>query len=624
MSISFQDLKSQPILTNTASAKTTHIKSVNDVSDSNSGINKKNNTAKKLALALSGLAVLGVSVIYFCRNKKKSPVITTEAVTDYMQNNLLQTQDLNSYLDSFLPKERDLFAQILSELKEKQLSFANCIKNKENSIDFLNQLFAMNKAKSNNFHNFPSVLYFSKLNNNLRKNIAQIIADYYGAGYKQTKYTKGYLKEFIQTLEEYFNNTQTKFLYIDDIEPFIEDLNKSENIEFLNIFKNIIKKEKNNTMLVLNKDLDNKIFERKQINFDFSDDINKFNFEKELTELAYKAQSKTLALDLDIAQDIKIYTDQRSSLGLSEKSSKNNIWLFENNKDNYIDKFMNTITSRTDDSYQKVSLGSDLKNVIAELKQRLLKSQEFFDRTEHKTYLYIDDIGSAIKDKENSPEFKELSDILKTAKDSHLTVILDKNNDSSFEKLIENNSQIKTTSFDLKKIRENLLDFESLGKGGNRLRQWLEIFTALLDIEKGGRKILNCNGILLYGDAQKIEKAQNIIKNTLDVNFKEAKYDPKQPFESIKKMAAIAEKGEAEYPRTKKRTMINLIGWDELLTNEELIENRKMIARFKQFVEHCSERYHTTVLMKTSRSLDDFEDASMASHRFETKIKLKD
>ena len=487
MPISFQDLKSQPILTNTVSAKTTQINSVNDVSDSNSEINKKNNTAKRLILALSGLAVLGASVIYFCRNKKKPPAAATDGVTDYIQKNLLQTKDLNSYLDSLLSKEKNLFAQILSELKEKQLSFANWIKNKENSIDFLNQLFAMNKAKSNNFHNFPSVLYFSGLNNNLRKNIAQIIADYYGAEYKQTKYTKGYLKEFIQTLEEYFNNTQTKFLYIDDIEPFIEDLNKSENIEFLNIFKNILKKEKNNTMLVLNKDLDNKIFERKQINFDFSDDINKFNFEKELTELAYKAQSKTLALDLDIAQDIKIYTDQRSSLGLSEKSSKNNIWLFENNKDNYIDKFMNTITSRTDDSYQKVSLGSDLKNVIAELKQRLLKSQELFDRTEHKTYLYIDDIGSAIKGKENSTEFKELSDLLKTVKDSHLTVILDKNNDSSFEKLIENNSQIKTTSFDLKKIRENLLDFESLGKDGKSFRQWLEIFTALLDIEKGGR-----------------------------------------------------------------------------------------------------------------------------------------
>ena len=34
------------------------------------------------------------------------------------------------------------------------------------------------------------------------------------------------IDEFIQTLEEYSKNTQTKFLYIDDIEPLIEDLNK--------------------------------------------------------------------------------------------------------------------------------------------------------------------------------------------------------------------------------------------------------------------------------------------------------------------------------------------------------------------------------------------------------------
>ena len=119
------------------------------------------------------------------------------------------------------------------------------------------------------------------------------------------------------------------------------------------------------------------------------------------------------------------------------------------------------------------------------------------------------------------------------------------------------------------------------------------------------------------------EIAKNIIRNTLDVNFQESKYDPKEPFESIKKLVAIAEKGESQYPETRKRTMINLVGWEELLTHEEEHECRKMIARFKQFVEHCSERYHTTVLLKTARMLDDFETASIAAHRFETRIKFK-
>ena len=619
MSISFQDLKNQPIVINTLTNNTKQTD--NSLTKNSPGVNKDKNK-QRLLLALCGLAVIGVSTFYIYRNRKTPKSTITDTIVDYAKKNLLNHSEINSYIENLSAGEKNIFLKTSAMFRDTPFSFANYVRNKENSISFLNKLFAINEAKTNNFHNFPNVLYFSGVNNNTRKNIAQIMADYYGAECKQTKYTKGYLKEFIQTLEEYSKNTQTKFLYIDDIEPLIEDLNKSKNIEFLDIFKNILKKEKNNTMLVLNKELDNKIFERKQINFDFSENINKFNFEKKLAELADKEQSRTFALDFDIAQDIKIYTDKKSALGLSEKLSKNNVWLFENNKDNYIDKLMNTITSRTGDNYQKVSLGSDLKNVISELKQRLLKSQELFDRTERKTYLYIEDIGSAIKDKENSQEFKELSDLLKTAKDRHLTVVFDKNNDKSFEKLLEDNKQIKVTSFDLDKIRKNLFDFESLGEDGKRFKQWLERSAALLDIEKSGRKIPNSNGILLYGDAEKIEKAQNIIKNTLDVNFKEAKYDQKQPFESIKKMVAIAERGEAEYPQTKKRTMINLVGWEELLTHEESLENIKMIARFKQFVEHCSERYHTTVLMKTARPLEDFEPASIGSQRFETLIRI--
>ena len=87
-------------------------------------------------------------------------------------------------------------------------------------------------------------------------------------------------------------------------------------------------------------------------------------------------------------------------------------------------------------------------------------------------------------------------------------------------------------------------------------------------------------------------------------------------------MVTIAKDAEDVFRLAGKRTILHLKDMDELLTAEETIENVEMIGRFKQFVEYCSEKYHTTVLMKTTKPLEDFEEASIASHRFETLIRL--
>ena len=60
------------------------------------------------------------------------------------------------------------------------------------------------------------------------------------------------------------------------------------------------------------------------------------------------------------------------------------------------------------------------------------------------------------------------------------------------------------------------------------------------------------------------------------------------------------------------------------MTQYDCVEYRRMIGRFKQFAEHCSERYHTTLLMSTNYHLEDFEPASIGSQRFETLVKLKE
>lgn len=151
-------------------------------------------------------------------------------------------------------------------------------------------------------------------------------------------------------------------------------------------------------------------------------------------------------------------------------------------------------------------------------------------------------------------------------------------------------------------------------------------FMALLEIENNGKKVPFQNGILLYGDATDADKNEFVdwIKNEAKASFDEVTYKEDAPFESIKNIVKKAEEAENVFNYTGKRTILYVKDIDKLLTDEEDDDSLEMIARFKSFAENAHENYHTTLLVKTNRSLDEFEEASIGSQRFESKIKLKD
>lgn len=82
-------------------------------------------------------------------------------------------------------------------------------------------------------------------------------------------------------------------------------------------------------------------------------------------------------------------------------------------------------------------------------------------------------------------------------------------------------------------------------------------------------------------------------------------------------IATINDK-KTNYQASGMRTLL----FDELLTNDDTLEGRAMISRFKNFIENISQKYHTTVLMKTNKDLGDFEEASIGDQRFDLKIKI--
>lgn len=246
----------------------------------------------------------------------------------------------------------------------------------------------------------------------------------------------------------------------------------------------------------------------------------------------------------------------------------------------------------------------------------------------------------------NQPESKliELAEIFHKTSDNDIKTACDERYSHLITEMFKNeNDKERALAYEkfmpyVEKVREHAQDVEDkisnlnkiAAKGDSNLYKQEDIlsktFFELLKIEQTGRKIPDFNGILVYGNASKADKDEFVdwLKINVPAQIKEFTYDEENPFESIKKIVAMAENAEKIYKIGGKRTILYLKDIDKLLTQDDCIENRRMIGKFKQLAEHCSELYHTTLLINTSYQLDDFEDASIASHRFGNKIKIND
>lgn len=618
MTISFEELKRKPI---TYTATNTRSKATVDTSPITESDNTKN-MQKKLILALSGLAVLGATAIYIYKGGKSD-----NAVIDYAKENILNFADCIKSINKLSKEKRTNFEQASSTIFRKLSKIQNYVKTPKENITILQFLTANKKVKINSLPSFPNFVYMTGIEDDFAKSMTNILADVYEAKFKSRKYTQGYAKEFIEMMKELAQKTKaeekTTFIHFENLGTLIDDINKPENKELLSEFKAIISANKdNNIVYFVNKNLNHELYPRKQINLEFMNSATSSAFKEELEQLADKGATEKSQLESDIIKELSVFMHKIDAYSIATNSDQN-ILLLNNSQGNLIDSLLERLTYITEDSHKKIITDGTIKDLVKNIKEEITKAQEYFTRTQNKTFVTIDNLETLLSKSDiNAEEFKELSELFKTIKDNHITIVLPHSNSEKIKQLLSNNQFVKNVAFDKENLREYFFNYEALGKNGESFKQRLNMLSQLIDIEKSGQKMNNGNGIFLYGNAEKIDKAEMIIKNTLDVNFQELIYDPKQPFESIKKLVEIAEKCEADYPTTRKRTMIKLVDWEKLLTDEESQESRRMLGKFKQFVEHCSERYHTTVLLKTTRAMEEFEDASIASHRFETQFKL--
>lgn len=150
-------------------------------------------------------------------------------------------------------------------------------------------------------------------------------------------------------------------------------------------------------------------------------------------------------------------------------------------------------------------------------------------------------------------------------------------------------------------------------------------FIMPLEMEKKGTKADIPNGILIHGNSNKnIDELTNWLMGHCGIYKKEVDYDAAKPAESISVIINTAQEAEKLHEITGTRTLLTVNHLDELLTDDTTLESRSLIGRFKGFIESASDKYHTTILMKTKKSLDDFDEASIGDQRFNIKVKLNE
>jgi hypothetical protein len=196
---------------------------------------------------------------------------------------------------------------------------------------------------------------------------------------------------------------------------------------------------------------------------------------------------------------------------------------------------------------------------------------------------------------------------------------------ASFKKMV---SAIKERKEVKRYVLERLSEIE-IAKGielENVTEQQFRVkkhFGDLVGLERKGTDVAKRipNGIFIHGKSN--EKNNNFtswfIKNTPVLFDKEKhiiKYIPEKPLKTLEEIKAKALEAKDIFNMTKERTLLYVENLDELFTDYSTTEKRQIIARYKAFIEHVSEDFHTTLLMKSEKPVEDFESGTLGGQRF--------
>ena len=634
MTISFQDLKQQfPImtLTNKNPVQTNNNQSVKTPKA------KENRDSHKLLLALGGLAVLGSGALLVYNSLKRGKIAST---------NNYSLERIDKFIKR-LPEELKISWQNrIKKLPLDKSEFVKALVNKKQDILPLEYLFKLRELRLTNAPDLPPLINLENIPSEKAKNITQILSGKYKTAYSSTKYTNGFMEEFFGTLtkisqnakENYKNNKQYTFLNIENVDTLLNDLSKPNNEEYLNKFRELIASNTNNRLIYVTNGKNKELESLQHMKLAFTDEIKTIDLGGDLADFR-SLQSDIESIKHDkIMESLSDYLDDSIVQTLSHfawKIDKSDILFFDNATSKTANQFFEKLQKIVDDKFVNIDANKEgFAKLNEEILAELPKAKDLYNRENKYTYFYLDGLEDLVlkteKDSEDFIKFKEI--INNSIEGSNLRLIIKNEKQNEILNSLKNNGTLSFKFFknpEFSKLyaetREKIdqCDFSYIDKD-KFIRQYVNSFVT----EKAGLHAFgpDGNGILLYGPAEKTRIIADSIRKSLDVNYKEYDFLENGNTDMLKAvfdLKKILKASELEYQKTGKRTIVEVHNLDKLLTSETE-KDVIAIAHFKSFAEVASEKFHTTILMRTDKPLENFESASIGPNRFLVKLKIKE
>lgn len=554
-----------------------------------------------LIMGLGALALGGITFIAI-NNLKRSGKIKG--------NSQQISHQFFKYVDgfeNFFQRHDDTYKNIIAKqsgLKnEKVLGYIDSVRD----FDIFRKVFEMNR-KSKIFP-YPKVVGFSNTDSQTTSLLTQLIANDYKWSFTKRKYNSSYMDEFIEMLKKESEiEKNPRFIYIENYRQMKLDIDKGsqENQDIMQaVFKN---NQKNNIIYITN---DTDTLEFNDLTFIFKDNTNSQydsiknkivipNFNEYIQKIHSSSQKTSTFINNESVDFFKSFL---------KKDFQKPIILTKYSEEQYLKHFIEEINK-----YEKARLVNFDCNEKKDLHNCLIKELEkhntHFDIYDEKTYLHITNLEKYID--------SDLINILKNAdKDFNVMPMIEYKDNSIVSKSFDSNYNF---IFGQKFVYTDELAVQI----AKRIKR-----NDLSHIEQNSfQSILNSfaqpifeNGIILQGKSDLADITIKSLVNIFDMHYKKIDFD-KDNFDAFTSLCKVAEQAKKDFETTGKRTFIELGNIDELLTNFGTIENRRNIAKLKNFTENCAKDYNSTLIFHTTKDLDDFEPASIAPHRFGLKIKL--
>ena len=633
MTISFQDLKQQfPIMTptNKNTVQTNNNQSVKTPKE-------EYRDSHKLLLTLGGLAVLGSGALLVYNSLKRGKITST---------NNYSLERIDKFIKR-LPEELKMSWQSrIKKLPLDKSEFVKALVNKKQDILPLEYLFKLKELRLQNVPDLPPLINLENISAEKAKNITQILSGKYKTAYSSTKYTNGFMEEFFGTLtkisqsakENYKNNKQYTFLNIENVDTLLNDLGKPNNEEYLNKFRELIASNANNRLIYVANGKNKELESLQHMKLIFTDEIKTIDLSGDLADFS-RLQSDIESIKHDkIMESLSDYLDDSIVQTLSHfawKIDKSDILFFDNVTSKTANQFLEKLQTIVDDKFVNIDANKEgFAKLNEEILAELPKAKDLYNRENKYTYFYLDGLEDLVskteKDSEDFIKFKEI--INNSIESSNLRLIIKNEKQNEVLNSLKNNGTLNIKfikGFEFGKLyketieKMNQCDFSYIDKD-KFIREYVNSFVT----EKAGLKAFgpDGNGILLYGPAEKTRIIADSIRKSLDVNYKEYDFLENGNTDMLKAvfdLKKILKASELEFQKTGKRTIVEVHNLDELLTHKTK-ENVRTIAHFKSFAELASEKFHTTILMRTDKPLENFESASIGPNRFLVKLKIKE